>query len=110
MKTFYQIFSIQIDTVLSEYTTKHFSINKTYGMNFLANTMASRIFSTKEVVSFLMEDVVTEFDNPYEPLVEGSYEEFEYLEEQNDSGRKITHIYVIKQQFYRYRYGARIGT
>ena len=55
-------------------------------MKFLANTMASRIFST-EVVSFLMEDVETEFYNPYEPLVEGSYEEFEYLEEQNDSGR-----------------------
>ena len=56
-------------------------------MKFLANTMASIIFSTEEVVSFLMEDVETEFDNPYEPLVEGSYEEFEYLEEQNDSGR-----------------------
>ena len=26
MKIFYQIFSIQIDTVLSEYTTKHFAI------------------------------------------------------------------------------------
>ena len=49
--------------------------------------MASRIFSTEEVVSILMEDVETEFDNPYEPLVEGSYEEFKYLEEQNDSGR-----------------------
>ena len=56
-------------------------------MKFLANTMASRIFSTEEVVSFLMEDVETEFDNPYEPLVEGSNEEFEYLEEQNDSRR-----------------------
>ena len=80
-------------------------------MKFLANTMASRIFSTEEVVSFLMEDVVSflmedvvsflmedvvsflmedvelEFDNPYEPLVEGSNEEFEYLEEQNDSSR-----------------------
>ena len=28
MKTFYQIFSIQIDTVLSEYTTKHFAITR----------------------------------------------------------------------------------
>ena len=56
-------------------------------MTFLANTMASRIFSTEEVVSFLMEDMETEFDNPYEPLVEGSNEKFEYLEEQNDSGR-----------------------
>ena len=56
-------------------------------MKFLANTMASIIFSTEEVVSFLMEDMETEFYNPYEPLVEGSYEEFEYLEEQNDSGR-----------------------
>ena len=79
-------------------------------MKVLANTMASRIFSTEEVVSILMEDVETEFDNPYEPLVEGSYEEFEYLEEQNDSGRLIAHIYVIKQQLYRYRYEARIGT
>ena len=34
-----------------------------------------------------MEDMETEFDNPYEPLVEGSNEKFEYLEEQNDSGR-----------------------
>ena len=58
--------------------------NKTYGMTFLANTMASRIFSTEEVVSFLMEDVETEFDNPYEHLVEGSNEEFEYLEEQQE--------------------------
>ena len=59
-------------------------------MTFLANTMASRIFSTEEVVSFLfflMEDMETEFDNPYEPLVEGSNEKFEYLEEQNDNGR-----------------------
>ena len=58
-------------------------------MKFLANTMASRILSIEEVVSFLMEDVETEFDNLYEPLVEGSNEkfEFEYLEEQNDSGR-----------------------
>ena len=56
-------------------------------MTFLANTMASRIFSTEEVISFLMEDMETEFDNPYEPLVEGSNEKFEYLEEQNDSGR-----------------------
>ena len=55
-------------------------------MKFLANTMASRIFSTEEVVYFLMEELEAEFDNP-EPLVEGSYEEFEYLEEQNDSGR-----------------------
>ena len=43
--------------------------------------MASRMFSTKEVVSFVMEDEETEFDDPYEPLVEGSNEEFEYLEE-----------------------------
>ena len=59
-------------------------------MTFLANTMASRIFSTEEVVSFLcflMEDMETEFDNPYEPLVECSNEKFEYLEEQSDSGR-----------------------
>ena len=34
-----------------------------------------------------MEDMETEFDNPYEPLVECSNEKFEYLEEQNDSGR-----------------------
>ena len=67
-------------------------------MKFLANTMASRIFSTEEVVSILMEDVETEFDNPYEPLVEGSYEEFEYLEEQNDSGRYITHICIITEK------------
>ena len=54
MKTFYQIFSIQIDTVLSEYTTKHFAIitKHNYGMTFCANTMASRIFSTEEVVLF----------------------------------------------------------
>ena len=57
-------------------------------MKYLANTMASIIFSTEEVVSFLMEDVETEFDNPYEPHVEGSYEKFEYLEEQKDSGIK----------------------
>ena len=58
MKTFYQIFSIQIDTVLSEYTTKHYAIiTKHYSMAFLANTMSSRIFSTEEVVSFIMEDI-----------------------------------------------------
>ena len=48
-------------------------------MTFLANTMASRIFLTEEVVSFLfflMEDMETEFDNPYEPLVECSNEKF----------------------------------
>ena len=59
-------------------------------MTFLANTMASRIFSTEVVVSFLfflMEDMETEFDIPYEPHVEGSNEKFEYLEEQNDRGR-----------------------
>ena len=59
-------------------------------MTFLANTMASRIFSKEEVVDFLfflMEDMETEFDNPDEPLVEYSNEKFEYLEEQNDSGR-----------------------
>ena len=58
-------------------------------MTFLANTMASRIFSTEEVVSFLlflMEDMETEFDNPYEPLVGCNNEKFEYLE-QNDSSR-----------------------
>ena len=50
-------------------------------MTFLANTMASRIFCTEEMVSFLfflMEDMETEFDNPYEPLVECSNEKFEY--------------------------------
>ena len=56
MKTFYQIFSIQIDTVLSEYTTKQFAIitkhKNYYGMTFFANTMASRIFFTEEVVLF----------------------------------------------------------
>ena len=48
MKTFYQIFSIQINTVLSEYTTSISFCNKykTYGMKFLGNTMASRIFRT----------------------------------------------------------------
>ena len=44
-------------------------------MTFFANTMASRIFSTEEVF-FLMEDMETEFDNPYEPLVECSNEKF----------------------------------
>ena len=42
------------------------------------------------MVSFLynlMEDMETEFDNLYEPLVECSNETFEYVEEQNDSGR-----------------------
>ena len=90
MKTFYQICSIQIDTVLSEYTTKHFTIITKHGNTFFANTMASRIFSTEEVALFsffLMEDMETEIDNPYEPLVECSNEKFEYLEEQNDSGR-----------------------
>ena len=88
MKTFYQIFSIQIET-LSEYTTKHFAIitKHNYGMTFFANTMASRIFSTEEVVLFLfflVEVMETEFYNPYEPLVECSNEKFEYLEEQKD--------------------------
>ena len=53
MKTFYQICSIQIDTVLSEYTAKHFTIiTKHYGMTYFASTMASSIFSTEEVVLF----------------------------------------------------------
>ena len=52
MKTFYQICSIQIDTVLSEYTTKHFTIITKHGMTFFANTMASRIFFREEVVLF----------------------------------------------------------
>ena len=34
--------------------------------------MVSSIFSTEEVVSFLMEDEETEFDDPYEPLVEAA--------------------------------------
>ena len=34
-----------------------------------------------------MDDMETEFDDPYEPFIEGSDEEFEYLEKQNDSGR-----------------------
>ena len=34
-----------------------------------------------------MEDEETEFGDPYEPLVEGTDEEFEYLAEQNESGR-----------------------
>ena len=49
--------------------------------------MASRIFSIELVVSFLMDDEETELDDPYELFVEGNDEEFEYLEEQNDSGR-----------------------
>ena len=48
--------------------------------------MASRMFSIEEVVSFLMDDR-KQYLITHEPLVEGSDEEFEYLEEQNDSGR-----------------------
>ena len=44
-----------------------------------------------------MEDIETEFDNPYEPLVECSNEKFEYLEEQNDSGRYVTHIIICNK-------------
>ena len=53
MKIFYQIFSIQIDTIhIRMYNKAFFYNNKTYGMTFFANTMASRIFSTEEVVIF----------------------------------------------------------
>ena len=50
--------------------------------------MASRLYSTEEVVFFLMNEDETEYDDPNEPLVEGSDEEFEYLEEDKiESGR-----------------------
>ena len=69
MKTFYQICSIQIDTVLSEY------------MTCFANTMASRIFFTEEVVIFSWKTWKQNLITYYEPLVECSNEKFEYLEE-----------------------------
>ena len=88
MKTFYQIFSIQDRYSTIRIYNKAFCYNnKTYGMTFLANTMASRIFSTEEVVLFSFFSWKTEIDNPYEPLVECSNEKFEYLEEQNNSSR-----------------------
>ena len=50
--------------------------------------MASRLFSTEEVVSLFMDEDETEYDDPNEPLVEGSDEEFECLEEDKiESGR-----------------------
>ena len=87
MKTFYQICSIQIDTVRI-YNKAIYYNNKTYGMTFFANTMASRIFSTEEVVLFSFFSWKTWKHNLItQPLVECSNEKFEYLEEQNDSGR-----------------------
>ena len=57
-------------------------------MTFLGIIMASRLFSTEEVVSLLMDEDETEYDDPNEPLVEGSDEEFECLEEDKiESGR-----------------------
>ena len=57
-------------------------------MTFLGIIMASRLFSTEEVVSLLMDQDDTEYDDPNEPLVEGSDEEFECLEEDKiESGR-----------------------
>ena len=51
--------------------------------------MASRFFSTEEVVSFILDDEEPQYDDPDEPLQQGSDEEFEYLEDEcvYDNGR-----------------------
>ena len=50
--------------------------------------MSSRVFSIEEVVSFRMDEDETKYYDPNEPLVEGSDEEFECLEEDKiESGR-----------------------
>ena len=60
-----------------------------YGINILSIEMASRFFSTEEVVSFIMDYEEPQYDDPDEPLQQGSDEEFECLEDECvcDNGR-----------------------
>ena len=56
--------------------------------------MASRNFSTEEVVSLIMEDEEPEYDDPNEPIVEGSDEEYVCLEEESENGKYFFIIYT----------------
>ncbi len=48
--------------------------------------MASRVFFTEEVLSFVVDNEEPEYDDPNEPIVDGSDEEFECTEESGDEG------------------------
>lgn len=47
--------------------------------------MASRVFSTEEVLSFVVDNEEPEYDDPNEPILDGSDEEFECTEEDLES-------------------------
>ncbi len=58
--------------------------------------MASRVFSTEEVLSFVVDNDEPDYDDPHEPLVDGSDEEFEWLEEEMENAGGSNTIYKIK--------------
>ena len=65
------------------------NISNAYGINILGIEMASRFFSTEEIVSFIMDDEEPQYDDPDEPFQQGIDEEFECLEDEcvYDNGR-----------------------
>ncbi len=58
--------------------------------------MASRVFSTEEVLSFVVDNDEPDYVDPNEPLVDGSDEEFEWLQEEMENTGGSNTIYKIK--------------
>ncbi len=57
--------------------------------------MASRVFFTEEVLSFVVDNDEPDYYDPNEPLVDGSDEEFEWLEEEMENTGGSNTIYSI---------------
>ena len=60
--------------------------------------MVTKMFYTAEVDSLIMGDEEPEYDDPNQPIVEGSDEEYVCLEKENENGYNI-HIIIFKNLF-----------